>query len=321
MQATQAPPSTSAFFPPALPRITRAQLLAGDVLLSCGQEALSILIKRLDGGDYSHSAVWDGAFAIDAAHDGFKKNRLQDDIDKQWYLDAYRWHSPPPPTDLGDPGYPYQPVTARSDAIVAAKTKFAYDELFMAAVVIAVSKQPDDKWLRRAARLLLSRVQQWVHDHITSKPGVVAMTCAESVAVSFDEADPPTYELKVEIDQSRNYATLARATPRLLGNFMTHMLSPYDELRQRYADLVVAAAPQILRALQVPAGAGGFAQMNFPPGCVTPRDLQTSPSLRRVGRLSPDKPTPPAASAPTWRLVIELIREYLKNRPKTLSRQ
>ena len=317
MQATQASPRTRPSLSSTVRPFSPNALQPGDILLSCGDESLSILIQRLDGGDYSHSAVWDGAHAADAGPNGVVRHDLQYDLNAQWYLDAYRWHSPPPgSTDLGDPAYPYQPVITRNDRIVDAKTQFAYDELVMMGLVVAVSKQPDDKWLRRAVRILLSRLQEWVHEHITSKPGTTAMTCAETVAVSFDEAQGSKYEIQVEIDESRDYSALAQARPRAISGLTTHAFSSYDDLRQRYADAIAAAAPHTVRALQTRVGVRAGIPVSLPPGCVTPRDLQTSPNLRLLGRLSPPKPTPPAATASSYDLFVDVFREYVLHWPK-----
>lgn len=321
MPATQTPPTASPAFTSAAGLIKPNVLQAGDILLSCGTEALSMLIKRLDGGDYSHSAVYDGEYAVDATSKGVVRRDLKQDMDVQWYVDAYRWHSPSPgDIDLGEPSYPYEPVITRNTAIVDAKTQFAYDELLMAGLVIAVSKQPDDEWLRTAVRLLLSRVQEWVHDHITSKPPTQSMTCAETVAVSFDEAEKSKYEIAIEIDKSRDYGVIARARPTTPAAVVTQTFSSYDDVRQGYADAIAAASPDMQRALKAALDAGRGMPIKIPPGCVTPRDLQTSPNLRLIGRLS-EKPTPPAASEPTWRLVLDLIREYGPHKQETLSRQ
>ena len=45
-------------------------LCPGDVLLSCGREALSQLICKVDGGMYSHAALWDGHKVVEATARG-----------------------------------------------------------------------------------------------------------------------------------------------------------------------------------------------------------------------------------------------------------
>jgi hypothetical protein len=297
-----------------------SDLRPGDVLLSCGDEALSELIRRLDGGDYSHAAVWDGKQAVDATARGVVRRDLSDDIKAQWYIDAYRWHSPPPDSaDLGHATYPPDPVIARSDRIVDEHTKFAYDELIMGALVIALSRKPTDKWLRISVRLLLSRVEEWVREHITAKPGTTAMTCSETVAVSFDEAVPPKYTIEVDVDPDRDYQAFAPAPPPARR---THVFSSYDALKRRYAELFAEAEPNTALRLQAAAVAlrGVGASVDLPPGSVTPRDLQTSPSLTLLGRLSETKEPPDTVSHSTLRLLLAVIREYWPHRTKTLSR-
>lgn len=333
MPATQTPPAARAHSaatrpspsPPAA-LFPISALRPGDVLLSCGQEALSHLIRRLDGGDYSHAAVYDGTFAVDATRKGFKRHELKDDMAEQWYIDAYRWHSPPPdPNDLGSGQYPPKPVIARNDLIVDAKTRFAYDELVMAAVVIALSEEPDDKWLRRSVRLLLSRVATWMHDHVFSVPGRSTMTCSESVTRSFDEAQPPSkYEIEIELNPLRDYSAL---TMQAVGVQAARPLSPYEETRQRYAELIVRAMQpnensglqQFALQFRADTSPGTGGAKNLPPGFVTPHDLQTSPSLRKLGRLS-QNPTPPAATQSNFRLFLAMIWEFL-HPAKSISRR
>ena len=207
----------------------------------------------------------------------------------------------------------------RNNRIVDAKTQFAYDELLMLALVVAVSKEPTDKWLRSSVRLLLSRTEAWMHEHIFSKPGTTAMTCAETVAVSFDEAVPPQYGIVVEVDQSRHYETIADARPRERGESITRAFSSYQAVRERYAQLLATAAPATVRGLRAANIETTSVRGKLPPGCVTPRDLQTSPSLTRLGRLSVQPTPPPAASESSGRLFLELIKEYWP-KPKKASR-
>jgi hypothetical protein len=192
---------------------------------------------------------------------------------------------------------------------VDARTGFAYDELLLGALVIAVSKKPPDRWLRMAVRLLLSRVEQWVHEHIEARRGTIGMTCSETVAVSFDEAAPPIYAIEVDLDRDRDYQIFGLAPQPERPN----IFSPYDALKKRYAELVAAAVPSIALGLHAAVGAAGGAAAgtDLPPGTLTPRDLQTSPSLTKIGRLSERTPPPATASWSTFRLFLAVIREYL----------
>jgi hypothetical protein len=322
VQSAAGPSGTKAIIP-------KSDLRPGDVLLSCGTAAISELIRRIDGGLYSHAAIWDGQFAVDATDDGVVRRPLEKDEAVQWFIDAYRWHEPPQNgPDLGSPKYPAQPVLDETDKIVDQGTQFAYDQLVLAALVIWLSNRPTDKWLRRAARLLLSRFEVWFVERIR-KPGKISMVCSEIVARSFDQARrPPDYSIEVIVDGSRDAAAIAAAVKRaraipvgVAATMPDTSDSAYDALKRRYGEILVQntttaverqrllefAAANILTDTNTTrlmrAGDGGI-----PPSCVTPRDLQRSPNLRLLGRLS-ENPAP-ALPKSTFKLFLMLLKEF-----------
>jgi hypothetical protein len=322
VQGTAGTSGTQAFLP-------KSDLRAGDVLLSCGCEALSELIRRLDGGLYSHAAVWDGEFAVDATERGVVRNQLEKDEAEQWYMDAYRWHAAHPndDPDLGSAEYPSKPVLDESDKIVRQGTAFAYDELVLAALVIWLSNQPADRWLRAAARLLLSRFEAWLLEKIR-KPGKTAMVCSETVARSFDQAkQPPDYTIQVIVDGSRDAAAIAaavKAERAILAGVRPTLPAPassYDALKRRYGQLLVRSKTEDERErllefaeANLVSGAKAVRLMDaghrgIPPSCVTPRDLQRSPNLRKLGRLSEN--ASPSLPKSTFGLFLLLLKEYL----------
>lgn len=332
VQSTASPSGTKAIIP-------MSALRPGDVLLSCGSEALSELIRRIDGGLYSHAAMWDGEFAVDATANGVVRRPLEKDEAVQWFIDAYRWHEPPEiGPDLGSAKYPAKPVLDETDKIVAQESKFAYDQLLLAAVVIWLSNRPTDKWLRRAARLLLSRFEVWFVEMIR-KPGKTPMVCSEVVARSFDEARrPPDYSINVIIDGSRDSAAIAAAVKRQRSlsagaapTLPDTPVSSYDALKRRYGELLVEgktedekerllefaeanAVTDANRVRLMRAGDGGI-----DPSCVTPRDLQRSPNLRLLGRLSENPP--PSLPKSSFMLFLILLREYLGFKAKRVFKR
>ena len=332
MQTTAGPSGTQ-------PLLPKSALFPGDVLLSCGAGALSEMIRRLDGGLYSHAAVWDGECAVDATASGVKRNTLEHDEDEQVFIDAYRWHAalPNADPDLGGAGYPSKPVLDQAAKIVQQGPAFAYDELLLAALVIWLSNRPADKWLRMAARLLFSRFQVWFHERVT-KPGKQSMVCSEVVARSFDQAvTPPDYSIKVIVDGSRDPAAIAAAI-KAQGGISADFIRPlppapassYDALKRRYGEILVSGmtGPErehLLRfaaanlttdstsVLLMPAG-----KKDLPPNCVTPHDLQRSPNLRYLGRLS-EKPAPNLPSS-TFKLLMLVLKDYLREKVKRASK-
>ena len=331
VQSIPVPSPATTFFP-------KKDLLPGDVLLSCGTEPLSELIRRLDGGLYSHAAIWDGNCAVDATAKGVVRRELEQDIEAQWFIDAYRWHTglPGNDLDLGKGIYSPTPVMKRTDRIVDDKTLFAYDQLLLAALVIWMSNQPDDPWLRASARILLSRFQVWLLDRVR-KQGKKEMVCSEIVARSFDEAaQPPDYTITVIVDGSRDAAAIADAvqaqgavSPRSAGPPVATSVSAYDDLKRKYGELIVSGMTDAEKArLLVYADAvastdaGTYGVMTtgntgLPPNCVSPRDLQRSPNLRKLGRVS-EKKDPPNLPKSTFALFLLLVKEYLKHKAKHL---
>jgi len=280
--------------------ITRADLLPGDVLLSLGKKLESSLIRIFTGGAYSHSGIWDGDHSIDASDDGVKPRDLAYVLDRQRYVDAYRWHSRPPEHELRAPDYPDTPVIAYARQIVADGTAFATDELVMAAFAIAVTRVQPTVALRLAARMVMNHLEHWIHTHITGK--VRAMICTEVVCSAYWEASPDRrYAVNVRLAESRAAELVRmaerRAPRQKFWNLDVEDTSPdaYLDVRAECARLVLASVgpamkagiqasaarrPSLRSPVDAPAG-GGL----VPVGCVTPRDLQDSPSLRLLGRI------------------------------------
>jgi hypothetical protein len=322
VQRTSGPTGTLGQLPP----IKKSDLRPGDVLLSCGSEALSELIRRIDGGDYSHSAMWDGQFAVDATGSGLKRRELEKDEDVQWFIDAYRWHEPPETGPvLGSPKYPTQPVLDEIDEIYEHGADFAYDGLLLAALVIWVSNRPADKWLRAAARILLSRFEAWFLKRIR-KPGKTAMVCSETVARSFDQAEqPPNYAIEIIVDGSRDSAAITDAVrdvdARSAGGLQTPTrVTSYEDVKRRYGEILLAGmtpaerarlldfAEQNARTRRGPAETIEVGAKGLPPECVTPHDLQRSPNLKPIGRLHENAaPNLPKSS---FMLLLLVLKEY-----------
>lgn len=313
--------------------IPRADLRPGDVLLSCGRVALSELIRRIDGGLYSHAAMWDGERSVDTTPSGIKRNTLDDVIAAQWYIDAYRWHMPPkdPGNYLGTPAYPSEPVLNETASIVRRGADFAYDQLLLGAMIISISKRPDDKWDRASVRLLLSRFQVWVGERI-KKPGRTKMVCSETVARSFGEAaKPPDYTIQVIVDGSRDTAAIAAAVRRDRAISADGAPPPpvtppksYDAVKQQYAELLVSTMTEdekerLLEFAELNADGGANTTRRLDVGdrgvpfqCVSPRDLERSPNLEFIGRLS-EKRTPDLPES-SFALFVRMLRDFAKSK-------
>jgi len=210
--------------------------------------------------------VWNGEKVVDATEDGIVHNKLQDDINAQWYIDAYRWHSKPPKNqDLGGGDYPYKPVTDEADEIANAGYKFAYDELVMAALVVAATRLAPTEVLRKWTRRIMGRLDVWIHEHITGR-GKKTMMCTGVVCNSFWRAKTsPNYAIVLE--PNGKLRTLEEVIAR-------DSATDHEALQSQLARMLESAAEADDKFISV-----------------TPCDLERSENLRFVGRLS-EEPRP-----------------------------
>jgi hypothetical protein len=256
----------------------------------------------MDHGIYSHAAVWDGKSVVEATTHGIVKCELKDETDGQWYVDVYRWQTPPPPPIhvMGEKAYPPGPVTLRADELANTKAQYAYDELLMGALLIWLSEKPNDIRLRIWIRAHGDEIERWIEERILSKDRK-GITCTEVVCRSYWEAasEPPNkYEIRVPIDGSRVERAL-----RILTLAPDEHLTGYDGQRERFGRLFAQAVggvtgDQIVALTNIHDLAGetdvmGVVGKDVPLFFVSPRELQKSPNLVCHGRLSENLNPPP----------------------------
>lgn len=284
--------------PPDCPRISRSDLHPGDVLLSNGSDWIDKLICRLDDGIYSHAAIWDGNCVIEATLRGVLRSSLEDE-ETQLYVDAYRWQPEPPAGHvLGDAAYPYQPVTAQADKLADEGLGYAYKKLMLAALVIGMSKVPANRVTRRLVRIVLDELAAWIVDQI-DKGGKRGMTCTEVVSTSFwQAAADEKYAIKIVVDGSRDDESLRAVAQGPLNARARGSRSDYEREKRECLELFLKADHSVKRrdlaalaAAHFGARAKGVVEQaaggpDVPLACVTPRDLQRSPDLKCIGRLS-----------------------------------
>ena len=281
--------------PADCPPIDKKDLRPGDVLLSFGDPGdwIDCLIAKLDDGIYSHAAVWDGTSVVEATLRGVLRTTIEDE-ETQAHLDAYRWQpSPPDGHELGDGKYPYRPVTDEADKIAQSGTKYSYDKLMLAALVIGISKVPVDAKTRALVRTLANKIAAWVLAH--EKQG---MTCTEVVSTSFwDASADRCYAIDILVDGSRDFEAIGAVAAGPRGPRAKRPLSGYERDKRKCLELFLKAASSLQRDAfkawaEAQAGALKFGPRaaqgggpDVPLACVTPRDLQRSPDLKCIGRL------------------------------------
>lgn len=262
------------------PKIALDDLQPGDILLSAGSNPLDQLIMMIDQGDYSHTTQYIGKIdgvhkVVEATQEGIKFHSTKDDMDIQDLVDAYRYVSPDG-HHFGEPGWDVQPVLDKAMSFVGAD--YAYSDLFLCAVVILASEIPKQDILREIIILLGNDLVDKIIGWLNNNSKQVPMTCVQVATSAFWQAastPPNKYGLQVVINNGRK--------PLEPSNELTH----YKNIRKRLSSNLNSSFPNLVGNLNQPKERlTVFAGSDLLPlGTCTPRDLQTSPTLKFVGCL------------------------------------
>ncbi len=251
--------------------LTANDLQPGDVLLYHGSGFFSDLIRRFDGGEYSHASVYDGAAVVEALADGVNVNTIADSVRSCRYVDVYRFLSKDGKR-LRDVGYPAQPILDQIGGFKANPQRYAYEQILLLALLTSTRKIgiPGVSFLLRQ---ILDSAAGLLADLISA--GREPVICSELVYRCYDQAGP-AYKLLI---RGADIATLAasatlRARPADLA-----AEAESDELAEAKSVFLdnYYAAKSAATAASVTAAVADF---------VTPNDLARSPNLQNAGRLA-----------------------------------
>jgi hypothetical protein len=262
-----------------IPVIETSALQAGDVLLSYGDGTISDIIRLIDGGHYSHGAVFDGTKIVEAGLRGVVPTPLEAEIKEQKYVDAYRFHSDQG-DPLGSPGWPADPVTQRAQDYLNQGTTYANNQLYLVGVLILLKRT-----FTRVEKATLQAVLKEVFDlykRIHDGGETKSVVCSELVYRSFYEAKPEhRYALTI-----RDTFGPLQAGPRPL-DFPTPVASRAADyaLDAEYQDMLTEFETLARQIHPAPLTANSVIAAEM----VSPHDLERSPNLQLIGRLR--KPT------------------------------
>lgn len=248
-----------------------SDLKAGDVLLSVGEGPISEWIIKLTGGDYSHSALFDGKEVYESIKAGVVHCSLKEHVDAQTGgVDVYRFKSGN--HRLGDPGWSAEPILNVSKHYFEIGTKFSFEQLFLLIPLVVQRRIPGQpKELRIFLRFLLDSAAGMINDVMAA--GKQPMTCSELVFRCFAEAEPqPKYKLVLR-DFRRMLPFTAPDDPEI-----KKLLQQADEVAQAYFNSKGHPLP----------GPGQPPEFSPPviADFVSPADLQRSLNLEEIGFLS-----------------------------------
>lgn len=177
-----------------LKTVVPSDLKPADVLLCRGDSDISLGIVELDGGSYSHAALWSGQSVIESTLPCVKRSSIEECASHSLYIDAYR----------------HQGLNQRGAAVVAnaeayLERPYGTLNLGLSTLLVAVTSWMPHEWAEmnalygagELARLL--RLLRLVKDESRDERQV---TCAELVVRCYHDADVP---LTVKLTGERKF--------------------------------------------------------------------------------------------------------------------
>jgi len=268
----------------ALPELYLADLKPGDLILSRAKLCIpggweSALIVLLDGGDYSHGAMFNGEAFVEMISAGIVASPPRVKTHVHRYSHVYRFHDPDG-ADLGK-HLPAAPVIDAANGYLNTINRYGYTELIMVAIILVLRGAFASPWQRACfevlAGIVLSLLKRLIDKWRDER--AVTMTCTQFVSQSYWDAHHATaepYGLRIRIrDRHRDrraqrlsgllgrlHAELTRLDPALGRSLTAQIEMRHDTMPEE----LIAGSPQL------------------PANCVSPCDLQRSPSLTLLGR-------------------------------------
>jgi hypothetical protein len=281
--------------PKGIDRNLESLLEAGDILLSLSGSLPSRALWAMDGGRYSHAALWSGEDVIEAVAEHVEARSLRRSIEasRPVYIDVYRLRS-----DRGKAGVTEDDATfakTRGNAASHAEKRIgwrypAFDLLLATAFAVAERAVPHDAQSRLREQLEMRYNPSAFDDKAAERKEVL---CPQLPLLAYRDAG-------VEICFSHLKApTSDEIAQRVLAVLLWHKFVSFnnmppgleDELKQHSDGLEKKSVDDLRESI---AGRTDGARdtshasvhrADFPSQFVTLRDLQESPSLNRVGQL------------------------------------
>lgn len=264
------------------PFVDPATLRPGDVLLMRGIGPVSDLIAWFGDSTYSHAAVMvDGDSFVEAAAPVSRRVQLAKRLGQGAYYDFIDvWR---PTRGNGMPLDDSARTAIAEGATACLDVPYPLDALLQMAVFATLRNRiPADAGVRWLLRELIERL-------IADDPS--HMVCSELVYRAFLAADlPPALIVSAQLDlpfPKIDVAELIREWREASGKTHAALAAPSPETMMLASEDALAESFARLRATRTTASAvlGMPPVLRPSPRDVMPVDLETSPQLRRLGRL------------------------------------
>ncbi len=282
--------------PQDLPDMHLKDLHVGDVLLSRGQcppdhrgICLSDLIAKLDGGDYSHVAFFDGEHFVQATTHNVQASKPVILPAVQKYMHVYRFHSNDG-KPLGDSGLPTEKLVEYARSTI--NTPYGYSQLVLVGILVLLRRYPGPETIKDILEVLggiaLYKLKQYIESLIGDR--AKTLVCSELLSEIFwqpSNSDGQPYGLPIEITK-RHRIKVDVPTQEQLDEYQ-HLVTELETVFEQATPNTMAQIrqhreaidPNLLGHEESVILIGGSAKL--PSMCVSPCDLQRSPALRLIG--------------------------------------
>ena len=288
-----------------LPDMMLTDLKVGDVLLSRGKcepgkrFCISDLIVKLDGGDYSHAAFFDGEHFVQATTEGVKLSDPTILPEHQSYLHVYRFHDQKG-NELGSPTLPTDGLVSYAQDLEG--RDYGYDELVLVGMLLLMRKRRYSiLYFRDALEVLggigLSKIRSWIRNILGKGETIVCSELVSEVFWNPSDARGTPYGLPIEITKRHRLKSptpedqLNEAEIAEMNEFLDEFEAAFEEAIPGFGESLDAQFKAEDRIMSGAANGitliGGSSSL--PSMCVSPCDLQRSPALRLVGNYIQDK--------------------------------
>ena len=279
-----------------LPDMTSADLKEGDVLLSRGicatgtRVCISDVIAKLDGGDYSHAAFYDGEHFVQATQSGVAASEPTILPEHQSYMHVYRFHDSDG-NPLGSPNLPSAKLVEHAQSLVG--TPYGYDDLVLVGILLLLRRYPGNRTISEVLEVLggiaLTKLRKWLRALLGKREQT--LVCSELVSEVFwqpSDASGAPYGLPVEITH-RHRIKSELPTAQELQDYealLEEVESAFEEVSPGFS-AQLAQHREDENQLMSKQGLSSYiligGSKRLPSNCVSPCDLQCSPALKVVG--------------------------------------
>ena len=270
--------------------LKRSDLIKGDVVLALGSRPIiSDAIRLIDGGDYSHGAFYDGESIIEADFEGVVATPIEEMVEKERYVDVYRFKS-----DTGESllskTWPPSPLIKKAHCYLDNGTKYAFNHLVLAGILIFARKRPTSQLGKDTLRFVIDELYNY-YKKIKGVKEPKMVVCSELVYRIFYEAESvPEHKYGLAIKDTLHPVEFTNESfveaEKLFKEESDEEVIRLNKKLEELEELFWQVHPHISHLKQKNNNLLEGGSPFVAPELVSPRDLQYSPNLVKLGRLA-----------------------------------